>query len=439
MPPKKDAKPAAKKGDKKAADKKGDKKGADKKATDKKAADKKPADKKPDAKPADKKPADKPLTPPDALPPPPPKGMCEVCAREMAVCFCTDCDRLYCAADDSTAHSAPERFNHRRGPASEADLLRRRCGDHPGGALRFYCESCRTPCCAECRTVGSHQGLAHVCVGLAEALRTKRGELQNLVDGSLRGKRDTIAGHIRRVEERVAAVRGARAAAERETRVEYDAIVDRLSVVESRKLASLHGDLAALSAELDGLANMESRVASGAVDGVAFLENFDSMVVACERAASRPIPQASDIRADDFPREVAVQRAQISRASAVARLLSVKDMALAALTEDARLAIATAKQNAAVVQAQQQELDSWVALNGKLTESLRRFDRACHFCGQLLTDTSVNTPCRRNTRLPVSAAAASAMGLSSAAPPSEVFGTSRHFFVASDKTSLSFI
>lgn len=349
-----------------------------------------------------------------------------------------DCDRLYCSACTTGPHSQPDGLTHRRGPVSEASMLRKRCPDHPGALLRYYCESCRAACCADCRAVGAHQGLAHVCVGLPEALRAKRAQMQHLVDGVLHARRDSLAAQMRRVEERVAEVRGVRAVIERETRAEYEAVLDRLSGVEARKLAVLQGDLAALQMDLDACSALEARIGQSAGDGAQLLANFDDAVAACERAAAKSIHSGSAVRADDFPHEVAQKRQQLTQTAATTRLLRIKDMALSLLNEEAQAAVGSVRTMQSAMEEESGELQHWMALCEKLSASLRTFDRACHFCGTMLTDSSLNTACRRNVRVPPSSAAATAVALSTVTPPQDVFGTGRHYFVSVEKSRVSF-
>ena len=346
-----------------------------------------------------------------------------------------DCDRLYCGECTHTAHASADNAAHRRGPVAEAVLLRRRCAEHPGQTLRFYCESCRVPCCAECRAVGAHQGLAHVCQGLAEAFRTKRAELQHLVDGVLHARRDALAAQMRRVEERVVAVRASRAAVERETRAEYEGILDRLGAIEARKLAVLQGDLA-LQVDLEACNALEQRIAHVATDAPQMLAQFDDAVAACERAAAKPIHAGSDVRADDFPRETVQRQQQLASTAAAARLLRFKDMAIEMLQEEATEAYTSLRSSQGVQRAESDELNQWIALSERLTAALKKFDRACHFCGVLLSDSSVNTQYRRNHRVPGGAQSVGA--LSSVQPPQDMFGTGRHFFVSVEKARVSF-
>jgi len=56
----------------------------------------------------------------------------------------------------------------------------------------------------------------------------------------------------------------------------------------------------------------------------------------------------------------------------------------------------------------------------------------------MLTDSSLNTACRRNVRVPPSSAAATAVALSTVTPPQDVFGTGRHYFVSVEKSRVSF-
>jgi hypothetical protein len=275
-------------------------------------------------------------------------------------------------------------------------------------------------------------------VPLAEAFRTKRAELQHMVGGVLHSRRDALAASMRRVEERVAGVRAARAAIERETRAEYEAVLDRLSAIEARKLATLQGDLAALQSDLDACAALETRISQAAEDAPQMLAQFDGASAACERAAAKPILQGSDVRTDDFPRETVARREQLQQAVAVGRLLRIKDMTLQLYDEEAA-AVGQAVERAVLAQqGSEAELRQWMTLAERLSGALRKFDCACHFCGVLLSDTAINTACRRNVRVPPSAAVAAVTGLSSAQPPLDVFGTGRHFFISVDKARISF-
>jgi hypothetical protein len=83
--------------------------------------------------------------------------LCDVCRTEEATIWCVNCSAKLCAACDSASHAVnPVLARHERMPLVDARALRELCPEHPKYHYEFYCRTCRTSLCTQCKMTGSH-------------------------------------------------------------------------------------------------------------------------------------------------------------------------------------------------------------------------------------------------------------------------------------------
>eukprot|EP00742_Colponemidia_sp_Colp-10_P013158 GILJ01014851.1.p1 GENE.GILJ01014851.1~~GILJ01014851.1.p1 ORF type:complete len:822 (-),score=152.92 GILJ01014851.1:143-2488(-) len=185
---------------------------------------------------------------------------CEGCFQNPAVAYCADCERLLCTSCDDRSHSIPANQHHQRVSTSDAIYRRKLCTVH-GHSLKFYCDTCEQPCCIDCRTKGPHHTQLHRVADIMSAFRSRLGQLQNLINSSLVHKKESIHNELQQIEIRMDEIRNARQRIERDTKVEYNRIVERLRGAEGIKMAVLQHDVAELQREIDRIQHVSKEVA----------------------------------------------------------------------------------------------------------------------------------------------------------------------------------
>ena len=99
--------------------------------------------------------------------------VCDLCQKQKAVCWCTNCSARLCADCDHESHETNRLLKgHQRIPLDEAKPLMEMCPFHPGVRVDHYCPTCQLPVCIECKMSGFHSRGAqanHTLIPLKDA------------------------------------------------------------------------------------------------------------------------------------------------------------------------------------------------------------------------------------------------------------------------------
>ena len=104
---------------------------------------------------------------------------CEGCYNGDAICYCEECNKLYCNICDEQVHIIPALSNHIRVSFNDIYKQKKLCYHHQN-IFEFYCESCNEPICSECQIIGPHNTNLHRIISINEAFNKKHLQLSNL-------------------------------------------------------------------------------------------------------------------------------------------------------------------------------------------------------------------------------------------------------------------
>lgn len=107
--------------------------------------------------------------------------------------------------------------------------------------LEYYCDSCEDPICKKClydSCTKTHFS-QHKHTTLEDAYRVRVAKLSQIINSSLLIKRDQLQTQINCVDRRLEEIANVKQQVEKETRVEYGQIVERLTSAEGMKSAVL--------------------------------------------------------------------------------------------------------------------------------------------------------------------------------------------------------
>jgi len=100
-------------------------------------------------------------------------GKCDLCQRENAVLWCSNCTAKLCKNCDQKSHTGNRLLeSHNRIGIEEAKPLMEFCPFHPNVRVDHFCPECQLPVCIECKMSGSHSKgaqLHHQLVPLKDA------------------------------------------------------------------------------------------------------------------------------------------------------------------------------------------------------------------------------------------------------------------------------
>ena len=76
------------------------------------------------------------------------------------------------------------------------------------------------------------------------------------------------------------------------------------------------------------------------------------------------------------------------------------------------------------------EIQKWAKLSDKYASELQKYYLICHFCGCILDESTVNTPCDKNiSNLPNNNGIIDEKMIVSFKPEENIYGNKRHYFV----------
>ncbi|CAM9501571.1 unnamed protein product [Hapterophycus canaliculatus] len=195
----------------------------------------------------------------------------------------------------------------------------------------------------------------------------------------------------RRFHGRGEEVRAAKAAIERETLADAEAIVERLRSVEALKQATLAQGVSSVTAELEAVENLADQVASvtafsssnpgvhhpsranepdfeGTAKMVDLIQSYRELCNSIDRVANRPFDPTIGVEADDYPHETAERLEVLRRADQYEQALDVKDHMLWSAMQESERFKEKCLEERSLGQEFAEEAQEWVKLTGKLSD-----------------------------------------------------------------------
>ncbi|CAM9137098.1 unnamed protein product [Ectocarpus fasciculatus] len=258
-----------------------------------------------------------------------------------------------------------------------------------GPSITHYDETTGVPLARE--AVASQQALGHTVVPLREAHSRRLSRLQSLASSRLMPVRERLLQLRRRLHGRGEELRAARAAIERETLADAEAIVERLRSAETLKQATLAQGVNSVTAELEGVEKLCDQVArvtllpsstpgsmspsaacapdfEGTERMVELVQSYRELCNSIDRVANKPFDPSIDVQADDFPHETAERLEVLRRADRYEHALSVKDQMLWEAMQESQRLEEKCQEERSLGHEFAEEAQEWVTLTGKLSD-----------------------------------------------------------------------
>eukprot|EP01016_Furgasonia_blochmanni_P020608 TRINITY_DN22_c0_g4_i1.p1 TRINITY_DN22_c0_g4~~TRINITY_DN22_c0_g4_i1.p1 ORF type:complete len:381 (+),score=95.82 TRINITY_DN22_c0_g4_i1:199-1341(+) len=256
------------------------------------------------------------------------------------------------------------------------------------------------------------------------------GELTETVFGTLVQKRDKLAAQAVRLDYRMQEIRHVRNIIERDARVEFGLIIERLRNAESEKMAVLDTSLGDVERDIQRITDIVAALndlnqgkISAPLDFAAKVHLIRENV---EYSLTKPIHERIDVYPDDLPRELTDLKAILRRNAKLQDVVRFKDEViwhlLAARNHEKHLEKDPEYKAKKAAEANNigQEYNR---LLERFSEELKKYQAVCFFCGEILDPKSANRECRFNF-----AKEFKDKKYSTETPPEPYFGTRRHHY-----------
>jgi len=233
----------------------------------------------------------------------------------------------------------------------------------------------------------------HTVSTLSEAYRARLSKLQDKMATGLMTKREQLRAGVEAVHSRMEEVKGARLAIERETSVDFEAIIERLRSVETVRLSGLEQHASQFESEIDSIDRLSAHIDVDTSPSamLSLVQRFPELIRSMERLMQRRMPMLPEEIArgkeaaagavdkgedvdllSDFPRELKDRLDAVAREPRYAEIISVKDRMLYEMLQE-RLALqAKVDEEKNLSQEYSEELAHWLELTDRLTREVNQ-------------------------------------------------------------------
>jgi palmitoyltransferase len=277
------------------------------------------------------------------------------------------------------------------------------CAIH-GKPLNFYCENTESLICHDCTVMGPHNTQLHRISKLTDAFSYRFQLLNKSIHENLVPKRTQLVGQIVRLDTRLDEVKSVKQVIERDIRNEYAGIMERLKSAEGVKTAVLSHDLSEVQQDItriDEILMFMEEITSAGPDGVpdqvAFLHHYKQLNENIEYSITKQFKVDIDVYPNDLPRELAERQLLIEHYEEQRRLLKFKDDIIWKMSQELKKKYDFYQDE--FDKETRHEMEEWARLVDKYAHELKKFDMVCAFCGQHMSDVTVNTDCVENNSM----------------------------------------
>lgn len=299
------------------------------------------------------------------------------------------------------------------------------CSDHLQ-PLDKYCETCEELVCPTCVIYGPHNTDEHWILGLEEAYQNRKLKLNFLVNRKLDDRKEAIQQRLKFLNQAREAIHEEKDGIELQTREYFAEMLSRLDGSAEPKLASLIAEAGNLQSEYRDIEALIFECQRATKEHPLFLlGNIKAFKDNINYFMSKQFNPEIEETPYDLPRELYCLRKTIEDADNHEILFKLKNKIIKSLLDQN---FESEKKNRLKndnnVEA---EIAEWTQMSDLLAKRLKEITLVCHFCGEPLTQSSVNRPCLVNKKDNPSLRS-TFQGFSSADLPLEEMGTGFHYF-----------
>ena len=157
-----------------------------------------------------------------------------------------------------------------------------------------------------------------------------------------------------------------------------------------------------------------------------------------ENSLSKPINKNIEINMNDFPREIEQKQMMLNLYEQLENLSKYKDEIIWRLLMDKNKKFFNSEEykknydenDLKVNEETKLEIQKWAKLSDKYASELQKYYLVCQFCGCILDESTVNTPCEKNnSRMANNNGINDEKLIVSFKPKEDFYGNKRHYFV----------
>ena len=348
---------------------------------------------------------------------------CEGCFESDAVCYCKDCNKLFCSLCDGQIHIIPAMRNHQRVPVAEILRLKKLCYHH-NNILDYYCESCNEPICYECQVVGPHNTKLHRISSISDSFKKKYNQLIKYKP-ILMNKVTELNYNNNNIDEIISKIKYGKKNIERELRSQFALLSEKVKSVEGKRLAVLSYESSQLQNQYNAILDIINYVndisSSESPDIIGFLLRYRQIIEQIDKIVDKPVKEKIDLSMiGDFPNDLSERHRKLAEYDKIVKELKARDETIWGLLqekkENERKIIITEQEKS------KNDISEWVKLSDRYQMELKKYSIVCSFCGKYLDKNTVNAECDANEQFYLN------FYFTKKNPMRTAINTKRHFF-----------
>ena len=380
---------------------------------------------------------------------------CDGCFENDAVLFCDECNKCYCQKCDERLHIIPSFRNHNKKQLNLmnnnisnnnilSSTLNKTCFLHSKEEIQYFCESCEEPICQKCQMIGPHNNKLHKIVSISDSFKNKFIYINKIANKQLVGKYKQMLQQLKYLEKLSNEIKSNKNYVEREIRAEYSKHFENLNSICGKKFAVINFESNNLQRDLNSMTELINYINdltnNESSDMIGFLLKYKQLNNMIENSLSKPINNNIEINMNDFPREVEQKQMMVNIYEQLENLSKYKDEIIWRLLMDKNKKIFNNEENKInyeeneykINEETKLEIQKWAKLSDKYASELQKYYLVCQFCGCILDENTVNTPCDKNTSLATNInfdGINDEKLLVSFKPKEDIYGNKRHYFI----------
>lgn len=381
---------------------------------------------------------------------------CDGCFENEAIILCEECNKCYCQKCDEQLHIVPSFKNHNKkqlhsninniNNASNSNIFsstaNKNCFLHTEEQIQYFCESCEEPICQKCQMIGPHNNKLHKIVSISDSFKNKFIYINKIANKQLVSKYKQMLQQLKYLENLSNEIKTNKNYIEREIRTEYSKHLENLNSTCGKKFAIINFESNNLQKDLNSITELINYINdytnNESPDMIGFLLKFKQLNNMLENSLSKPINSNIEVNMNDFPREVEEKQKMLKVYEQLEKLSKYKDEIIWRILMDKNQKILNKEENKnnydendyKINEETKIEIQKWAKLSDKYASELQKYYLICHFCGCILDESTVNTPCDKNiSNLPNNNGIIDEKMIVSFKPEENIYGNKRHYFV----------
>lgn len=291
--------------------------------------------------------------------------------------------------------------------------------------LQLYCFSCKEVICKYCAIYGPHNNQLHNVNNINIPLQSNYTMLTTTISNDIISKRDLLISNMIQLKNISKELEANKNNIERITSEKFNKMLDNLKSEEQKNISILQTDIAILYNEIEEIKKIEKLFYNkDLINKIDFLLNVKNIEETIETLITKNFKSVIKISPEVLPRELMNYRNKINKENILKEQLRLKNKIIYDMIEYYKLKVKDIEDDFRVKT--EIEITEWSKIVDKYSNELKKFQKICFFCSDVLSSKTINKYCKINTK--ENNIDPEFIGFTKVIPKSKYFNTGNHYF-----------